>query len=305
MILPDWNHLRAFHATASAGSLSAAARELGLTQPTLSRQVAALEAELGVALFERVGRRLVLTRTGTDLLDHVRAMGEAARSVALAASGHVQEISGRVSISVTDGYAAYILPEIVERLRAEVPEITVVIISSNTLSDPRLREADIAIRHVRPDAPELVGQHLWDTEAHFYAARAWVDRHGMPEMPAELAGPALLGFDDVEQYADHLHGIGIPMPAEAFRVVSENSVVIWEMVRRGLGVAAMLREVAERTPDIVRLLPDLRPIPVPIWLVTHRELHTSRRIRIVHDLLVEELTRIGKGLDQSQPSGNL
>ena len=294
MTAPDWNHIRAFHATAAEGSLSAAARRLGLTQPTLSRQVAALEAELGVTLFERVGRKLVLTRTGTDLLDHVRAMGEAAQSVAPAASGHVQEISGRVSISATDAYAAYILPGIVERIRAEAPEITLAVIASNALSDLRHREADIAIRHVRPDAPELIGRHLRDTEAHFYAARSWIDRHGAPRSPADLAGPALLGFDDVDLYAAHLQGIGIPVPAAAFRLLSENSVVIWEMVRRGLGIAAMLREVAARTPEVVRLLPDLPPIPVPIWLVTHRELNTSRRIRVVHDILAEELTRMGK-----------
>lgn len=291
MNTPDWNHIRAFHATAVEGSLSAAARRLGLTQPTLSRQVAALEAELGVTLFERIGRRLVLTRTGMDLLEHVRAMGEAAQSVTLAASGHVQEISGRVSISATDTYAAYILPGIVERIRAEAPEITVTIIASNALSDLRHREADIAIRHVRPDAPELIGRHLRDTEAHFYAARAWIDRHGLPQAPADLAGPGLLGFDDGERYAAHLQGIGIPMSPEAFRVLSENTVAIWEMVRRGLGIAAMLREVAAHTPEVVRLLPDLPPIRVPIWLVTHRELYASRRLRVVHDILAEELTR--------------
>jgi DNA-binding transcriptional LysR family regulator len=290
MSVPDWNHIRAFDATASAGSLSAAARRLGLTQPTLSRQVAALEAELGVLLFERVGRKLVLTQTGLELLDHVRAMGEAAQSVALAATGRVQAISGRVSISATDGYAAYILPGIVQRIRAEAPEITVAIISSNALSNLRHREADIAIRHVRPTEQELTGHHLGDTEARFYASRDWVTRNGLPRTPSDLAGPALLGIDDTEIYVGYLRAIGIPMAADAFRLVSENSVVIWEMVRRGLGVAAMLREIAERTPGIVQLLPDLQLITVPVWLVTHRELNTSRRIRVVHDILREELT---------------
>ncbi|MFN3854730.1 MAG: LysR family transcriptional regulator [Phreatobacter sp.] len=110
MKVTDWNHLRAFHATAMAGSLSAAARLLKLTQPTLSRQVAALEAELGVALFDRVGRKLALTAIGADLLQHLRVMGEAADAVALAAIGRSQDIGGQVSISATDTYAAYVLP---------------------------------------------------------------------------------------------------------------------------------------------------------------------------------------------------
>jgi DNA-binding transcriptional LysR family regulator len=116
----------------------------------------------------------------------------------------------------------------------------------------------------------------------------------MPGRPADLAGPELLGIDDVERYIDHLHRIGIPMEAEAFRMVSDNSVVIWEMVRRGMGVAAMLEEVATRTPGIVRLLPDLLSIAVPVWLVTHRELHTSRRISVVRDILAGELAQIDR-----------
>ncbi len=294
MKTPDWNHIRAFHATATTGSLSAAARTLGLTQPTLSRQVAALEAELGVSLFERIGRRLRLTGTGMELLDHVNDMSDAARSVAIAASGRVQGVRGRVSISTTDTYAAYILPPIIERIRREAPEITVAIMSSNALANLRHQEADIAIRHVAPDDPALVGLHLHDSDAGFYAARTWIERHGMPARPEELAGPELLGIEDAERYIAHLRRIGIPMEAEAFRLVSDNSVVIWEMVRRGMGVAAMLEEVATRTPGIVRLLPDLLSFAVPVWLVTHRELHSSRRIRVVHDILARELAQIDR-----------
>jgi len=212
--------------------------------------------------------------------------------VALAASGRIEAITGRVSISASDGVAAYVLPEVVARIRAEAPQITVVIIASNALSDLQAREADIAVRHVRPDQPGLVGQHLRDTEAHFYASTEWIARYGRPQALADLAGPDLLGFDDTERYSQFLRGIGIPAAAENFRLVSSNSFVVWEMVKRGLGVAAMLREIGDRTPGVERLMPDMVPIPVPVWLVTHRELHTSRRIRLVHDLLAEELRRM-------------
>lgn len=288
----DWNHIRAFHATATAGSLSAAARRLGLTQPTLSRQVLALEADLGVALFERVGRKLVLTQTGAELLDHIRVMGDAAESVALAASGRMQEIGGRVCISASDVLSAYVLPGIVARIRAEAPQVTIVIAAVNELSDLHRREADIAIRHVRPDRPGLVGQHVRDTEACFYASQDWVARNGEPEEPADLATPDLIGFDDTARFSAYLRGIGIPVEAIDFRLVSDSSLVVWEMVKRGVGVAAMLREVAERTPGLVRLLPEMAPIPVPIWLVTHEELQSAPRIRLVQRILAEELARI-------------
>ena len=288
----DWNQIRAFHATATTGSLSAAARRLGLTQPTLSRQVQALEAGLGVALFERLGRRLVLTQTGADLLDHIHAMGEAADSVVLAASGRMQEIGGRVCISATDTYSAYILPAIVERIAAEAPQITIVIVASNELSDLHRREADIAIRHLGPDKPSLIGQHVRDTEAGFYASREWVARNGMPASAADLTSAGLIGFEDTERFSSYLHDIGIPMNAADFRIVSDSGVAVWEMVKRGMGIAAMLREVAERTPDVVNVLPDMALVVVPVWLITHRELQSSPRIRMVQKILAEEIARL-------------
>jgi DNA-binding transcriptional LysR family regulator len=260
----DWNHIRGFHATVVAGSLSAAARQLGLTQPTLSRQVLALEADLGVALFERRGRKLVLTQTGMELLDHIRIMGDAADTLVLAASGRAQEIGGRVCISATDTCAAYVLPEIVARIRSEAPQITIAIVASNDICD---------------------------TAASFFASEDWVARNGLPREPADLARVGLMGFDD-PRFASFLREIGIPIATEDFRIVSESAVVIWEMVKRGMGVAVMMREVAERTPGVVNLLPDMEPIPVPIWLVTHQELESSPRVRLVQTIMAEELARM-------------
>lgn len=293
MMSVDWNRARAFLATAEAGSLSAAARKLGLTQPTLSRQVAALEAELDATLFERVGKKLMLTETGETLLEHVRAMGEAALAMTLAASGRAQAIEGRVSISATDAYAAYILPGIVERIRREVPQVTLVIVSCNSLSDLRRREADIAIRHVRPEGDDLVGKLVHQSAARFYASQSWVARHGRPASVRDIAPDDLIGFEETERFAEHLRGIGVRATGDGFRLVSENSVVVWELVKRGLGIGAMLREIAGRTEGIVELFPDAEPIEVPVWLVTHRELRTSRRIRLVFDMLADQLAEIG------------
>jgi DNA-binding transcriptional LysR family regulator len=287
----DWNHARAFSATADAGSLSAAARKLGLTQPTLSRQVAALEVALGVLLFDRVGKKLLLTEAGLGLLDHARAMAAGADAMALAAAGRAQDIQGRVSISATDAVSAYLLPEIVARIRKAAPQITIVVVASNALSDLRRREADIAIRHVRPTEPELIGRLMRETTAHFYASKTWIKAHGVPKTLADLAEVDVLGFESAESFAGHLRAIGVPTSAEHFRIVSENSVVVWEMVRLGLGVGMMLREIAERTPQVVRLLPDWPGVTVPIWLVTHRELHTSLRVRLVFDILADALSQ--------------
>jgi DNA-binding transcriptional LysR family regulator len=287
----DWNAARAFCATADTGSLSAAAHKLGLTQPTMSRQVAALEAALGVALFERVGKRLVLTETGRGLLEHARTMAAAADAMALAAQGRSQDIAGRVVVSATDAFSAYVLPEIFEHIRELAPQVTLVLVSTDSISDLRRREADIAIRHVRPTESELIGRLVVEMTAHFYASDTWVAKHGGPRTVGDIAAYDLLAFDPVDRFIEHLSGAGITVTPDQCRIVSANAVALWEMTRRGLGVGLMLRDCAEGMPGLVRLLPDLPGIPVPVWLITHRELHSSKRVRLVFDAIAGMLSR--------------
>lgn len=285
----DWNQMRGFLATAEAGSLSAAARRLGLTQPTLSRQVAALEAELGVTLFERVGKTLVLTQTGTALLHHARAMGEAAERLSLLATGRSEAVEGLVSISASEAIAAMVLPPIVRRIRQEAPGLSIEIVSTNALSDIRRREADIAIRHVRPTEPELFGRMIREASACFYASDAFVAKHGLPVTAEEAQGLPFIGFDRSSRYADQLRDIGIETGEKSFPVLSDSSLACWEMMREGLGICVMMDDIARTTPGIVQVLTAVPPVTFPLWLVTHRELHTSRKIRLVFDMLAEGL----------------
>jgi DNA-binding transcriptional LysR family regulator len=297
----DWNLVRAFRATAEAGSLSAASRKLGLSQPTLSRQVAALEEQLAVTLFERVGKRLVLTAGGAGLLEHARQMAAAAEALALSAAGQASDLSGRVSLSVTDAVATHVMPGIVERLREEVPQVTVAIIATDALSDLRRREADIAIRHVRPTEPELIGRLIGELTAHLYASDAWIARHGLPQAVPDLGGATVLAFDPVEQFVSHMELQGIRIGPELCHVVSNSASALWEMTRRGLGVSVVLDVAAQSMPGLRMLLPELSRVPVPVWLVTHRELQTSRRIRLVYDMVADELRRLvvsGGGLSE-------
>ncbi len=289
----DWNTARAFLMTADTGSLSAAARTLGLTQPTLSRQVAALESDLGVALFERSGKSLILTEAGEGLLAHVRAMGASVDALALAASVRKQTMKGCVRISAVDAYCTYLLPEIVERIIAAAPEISIELISTDSLSDLQRREADIAIRHVRPETGELIGRLAVESKAGFFASEKWVARHGKPKSPNDLAPGDLIGFGNLEQSAQYFCSIGLEVTADQFRLSSDNAVVTWELVKRGLGVCVMMHDIARRTEGVVELFADFASIKFPVWLLAHRELHSSRRIRLVYDLLADELGRLG------------
>lgn len=288
----DWNRARAFLATAEEGSFSAAARALGLTQPTLGRQVAALEEELGVTLFERVGHGLELTATGLELVEHVRAMRDAATQLSLGALGQAQSVAGTVRIAASEVMSAYILPPIVQALRERHPAIELELVVSNKPSDLKRREADIAVRHVRPEGDALIARLIKErSEAHLYGAPCYLDAIGNPATPDALAASAqVIGFDDTDALAKALRAAGLPFSTRPFAVRTENQLVQWELAKQGLGLCVMMQEVAEREPRVRRALPE-HPTGVGFatWLTTHRELKTSRRIRVVFDALAEAL----------------
>ena len=292
----NWNQVRAFLVTAEEGSLSAASRALGLTQPTLGRQVTALEQELGVVLFERVGRSLELTQSGRELLDHVRDMGEAANRISLTASGQSQAIEGRVLITASDVMSVYHLPPALKRLREIAPRLQVDVVAANDIRDLQRREADIAVRHIRPEQPDLIARLLGEATGHFYASASYLDRRGRPTTVAELPGHDFISFGDVDEMLAHLNPLGLGLTPDNFRLGSKSGIVAWEMAKNGLGIAVMSDEVAAMTPGVERLPLGLDPFTFPIWLTTHRELHTSRRIRLVFDLLADYLS------DKARPS---
>lgn len=274
----DWNQLKAFLETAETGSLSAAARKLGLTQPTLSRQVAAIEQSMGVTLFERVGKSMALTPTGLDLLEHARAMGAAAEALSLAATGSSQAVRGVVSVSATDVVASVLLPPLVKKLHDQEPGITIDVIPSNALSDLLRREADIAIRHVKPEQPDLIARLIREATAYFYASESWVNAHGHPRSAEDAARLSFVGSDRSGQYLGYLRTHGLPLSEANFSCYADHSVAHWALVRQGMGIGVMMEEIALATPGMVRVLDDLPPVRFPIWLVTHRELRTSKRI---------------------------
>ena len=285
----DWNRARAFLVTAEEGSLSAAARALGMTQPTLGRQVTALEKELGVVLFERAGQGLVLTPSGLELLEHVRAMGNAANQVSLTASGQIQSVEGNVCISASEVYAAYILPPIIAKLRQMEPKIQVEIIASNETSDLRRREADIALRNFEPTQPDLIAKKIKDVVARFYAASSYLNKVGQPKAIKDLEQLDFIAFANPSLLINTLQEKGLNLTKKNFPLATENYIAQWELVKQGLGIGIMPEEIGDAEPLVQQALPEFPPIMFPIWLTTHRELRTSRRVRIVFDLLADEL----------------
>lgn len=285
----DWNRARAFMVAAEVGSFSEAARRLKLSQPTVSRQVAALESELGLTLFERVGHGLALTPAGADLVEQAQIMGEAAEQMALIAAGRSDRVDGDISVSASEIIAAHLLPPIIAKLRAAHPGVNVEIVATNAPSDLRRGEADIAIRNFRPETPDLVVRKVRDSAARLYATPAYLERLGPISCPADLSAATFLGFDRGEALLNGLKALGLPLRLSQFQIVSGSQTTQWAMARAGLGICIMMEEVGEADPLMVQALPSLPAIPVPIWLTAHRELRTSRRIRVVFELLSASL----------------
>ncbi|WP_229802071.1 LysR family transcriptional regulator [Paramylibacter ulvae] len=285
----DWNRARAFLVTAEEGSYSAAARALNMAQPTLGRQVDALERDLGVVLFQRVGRGLALTDAGLDLLAHARKMGDGANELALAAAGQSQTIAGTVRISASDVYAAHLLPAIIAKLRKSHPAINVEIIASHTTSDLRRREADIALRNFRPAEPDLIAKKIRDVPARLYATSEYLERIGTPKTPADLSRAEFISIDNSGMFMRVLNEQGLNLTSDNFPLFTENYLVMWEMVKQGLGIGVLDGYIGDAEPRVGRALPDFPPLMFPIWLVAHRELASSKRIRVVFDLLASQL----------------
>jgi DNA-binding transcriptional LysR family regulator len=287
----DWNKARAFLVTAEEGSLSAAARALGMAQPTLGRQVDGLEQELGIVLFERVGRGLTLTPSGLELLEHVREMGEAASRVSMTALGQSQALEGAICISASETYAAVLLPPIIAKLRKLEPGIQVEIVVANHASDLRRREADIAIRNFRPSEPDLIAKKIGDAEAVLYATPDYIRKIGNPTKPYDLRNAEFVNMDHGGMMLKGLNTLGLGLTEANFPLLTESYLVMWELVRQGAAIGILDAYIGDADPIVRRVLPDLEPLVFPIWLVSHRELTTSRRIRRVYDYLAEELRR--------------
>ncbi|RVB83305.1 LysR family transcriptional regulator [Mesorhizobium sp. M7A.F.Ca.AU.002.04.1.1] len=291
----DWNLIESFVTVAESGSLSAAARKLSASQPTLGRHIGELEQALGVTLFRRGRHGYELTEAGSTLLERGKAVSEQASAFSLLALGSVEAIEGTVRIAASEVVAAYVLPEMTMRLGIEEPGIEVEIVASNQVENLLRRDADIAIRMVKPAQNELMARKVCDIELCACAAKSYLDRRGRPLKPADLVGHDLVGFDRGDEIIRGFTQHGIPVTRSSFRFRTDNQMVLWEAVRAGNGIGLGQEPLADRDPLIEKVLPDL-PLPVlPVWLAMHRDVRTSVRIRRVVDFLHEELKRYSAG----------
>ena len=153
------------------------------------------------------------------------------------------------------------------------------------------READIAIRHVASSQPDLITKKIRDDEAYFYAAHSYRDMFGNPQSFGDLTDANFLAFANNDALTNALKVLGLNATKRNFPIICDNHLVQWQLVKQGVGIGGITKDIGDAEPLVCRILPDMEPIIVPMWLATHRELNTSKRVRTVFDFLVAELSR--------------
>ena len=277
----DWALWHAFLTVAEAGSLSAAARKAGASQPTLGRQIRALEAALGSDLFRRVPRGLELTDAGQDLLEPARAMRAAAARAELAAAGRETGLAGTVRITASRIVSAHLLPPILAALRAAEPGIEIDLIPSDATENLLFREADIAVRMYRPTQGGIVARRLGAFAMGLYATPDLLRRHGTPETTEALLALPFVGFDRDDLILRMMADLGLTRRREDFGLRCDDQLVYLHLVRAGCGVGGMPRPVGDADPALCRIA-EFVPLPaLPVWLAMPEALRPNPRIRRV------------------------
>ncbi|WP_040671400.1 LysR family transcriptional regulator [Rhodobacter ferrooxidans] len=288
----DWSLIRSFLAVAETGSLSAAARALGQSQPSLGRHIRQVETALEVALFTRQPRGLALTEAGQALLPAAQEMRAAAARLALTAAAKSDRLAGSVRITASRIMSHHILPPILSALRQAEPGIQIDLVPSDTSENLLFREADIALRMYRPTQADIITRHLADLPMAVYAARSYLDRRGRPQNRAELLALDFVGYDRSDMILRMMAGLGVPVTRDFFGLRCDDQLVYWNLVRAGGGIGGMQRNIGDADP-LVEPLDGIVTLPaLPLWLAAAPALRSAPRLRRVWDFLTNALENL-------------
>jgi len=284
----DWTLMQSFLRVAEAGSLSAAARRMGISQPTVGRQIAALEKQCGQRLFLRGARGLSLTPAGARLRDAAAAMDQAAEAALRALAAGDEQLSGSVRISATEGLGIHWLTGVLPGFAERQPRIDIELAIDNLAVNLARRDADIALRLFRPEQKRLKATRAAKLSLGLYASRHYVARAGLPQSADELPRHEFVGFDENMSQFGQAEWLSRLAGGGRMRLRANTLMAQHQAVREGLGIGVLSCFLADADRELVRLLPGAEA-SVEIWLVVHDDLKDVPRIRVTHDYLLERL----------------
>lgn len=285
----EWSLVQAFLSVAETGSLSAAARQMGASQPTLGRQIKQMESDLGLELFARQPRGLDLTDVGKSMLGPAIEMRKAMNEIALTAAGKQDTLEGSVRITASEIVAHYILPSIVADIQRQEPLVSIDLVPTDTSENLLFREADIAVRMYRSEQLDVITTYIGDLEMGLFAAKPYLDRVGRPRSVADLKTHQLVGFDSGEQIIRGMRHAGWDVSRETFKTRTDSQTLYWELVRAGCGVGFAQVSIGQSEPGVEQIDVGFAIPALPVWLATHQGMRQTPRIRKVWEMLGEGL----------------
>jgi DNA-binding transcriptional LysR family regulator len=290
---PGWELYRTFLEVVRDGSLSGAARQLGLTQPTAGRHIDQLEAQLALKLFSRSPQGLKPTPAALELVGHAETMAAASQALRRTASGGAGEDRGTVRITASEMVGCEVLPPMLARFRESRPGIALELALSNRNEDLLRREADIAVRMVRPRQKSLLAKRVGKSPVGLFAHRAYLGKFGVPKTVGDLSGHCMIGFDRNDQPLKSLQPLKsgpMPLTREMFAFRSDNDSAQLAALKSGVGIGGCQHGIARRYPDLSPVLPKVIRFQLDMWVVMHEDMRATPRIRRLFDHLVAELS---------------
>jgi len=295
-IEPGWDLYRSFLSVLRLGSLSAAGRALGLTQPTLGRHIALLQQSLGGrVLFTRSPSGLLPTQAAQELRPHAEDMAAAAAAFVRTGSADLEQAAGVIRLAAADVVGVEVLPAILSEFRAKFPATVIELSLSNEMADLLRRDADIAVRMVRPRQKALLAKRAGKVALGFHAHRRYLERYGFPERLEDLAQHALIGFDRTLPFANLLEAVPLPVTRELFAFRCDNDLAQLAALRSGFGIGICQTGIARSDPDLLPLLRKQFKVEMEIWIVMHNDLKRSSRMRLMFDHLATGLAQFAAG----------
>lgn len=288
---PSWDLYRSFLGVLETGSLSGAARALGLTQPTLGRHIDALETAIGLSLFTRSQSGFIPTDAALALRPYALTLESTATALLRAASGHGEGVRGTVRVSASEVVGVEVLPPILAALRAMHPELVIELTLSSRVEDLLRREADIAVRMVRPSQDALIARRVGKIEVGMFARRDYLARHGSPTGWDDLHRHAVIGYDTETAFIRHARSTLTAFSRDNFALRTDSDLAQLAAIRAGFGVGMCQVRIAERDPALVRLMPDAFDLHLDTWIAMHEDLRDSPRCRATFAALVAGLER--------------
>jgi DNA-binding transcriptional LysR family regulator len=301
---PDWDLIRTFLAAMRTGSFSAAARELGLAQPTAGRQIETLEAKTGAPLFIRSRRGLIPTPAALALLPHAEAMAAAAAALSRTSSAEAHDERGTVRLTASQLIGHEVLPPILTDFCVRYRDIQIELAVSDHNADLLRRDADIAVRMTRPTQQALVARRMGVIEIGLYAQRRYVEAFGLPHTQEELTKHRSIGFDRDPHAVHSAGGSATQVRRHQFGFRTDSASAQVAALRAGIGICAYHTILARRDPNLLRVLEGVFSVRREMWLVMHRDSRSVRRIKVLFDYLARALSSY-TGQSAAAPSASV